>query len=166
MFYISKQVSRKLLTKTRQMECSGTLPQPAPVEPGISPTLFLTNANSLTLEQICKELGISETELDHCMPLLSAQDQANFLQTPESRPRKAAACPNKTRIKAKTKVVKPIFKRINALKISTWAVLEAESARLVGKKPKRSCKSDDVVDGDRRDVDERTRRDLDKSDNE
>ena len=51
-------------------------------------------------------------------------------------------------------------------KVAKWVVSEAASARLVGTKPKRSCKSNDVLDGDRRDVDERTRRDLDEFDNE
>ena len=51
-------------------------------------------------------------------------------------------------------------------KVAKWAISEAASASLVGKKPKRSCKTNDVLDGDRRDVDERTRRVLDESDNE
>ena len=51
-------------------------------------------------------------------------------------------------------------------KVAKWAVSEAASARLVGQKPKRSCKSDDVLDGYRRDADERTRRELDAFDNE
>ena len=46
------------------------------------------------------------------------------------------------------------------------SVSEAAVARAVGKRPKRSFKSDDDLDGSRRDVDERTRRDLDESDNE
>ena len=54
-------------------------------------------------------------------------------------------------------------KRANVAK---WAVSVAASASLVGTKPKRSCKSNDVLDGDRRDVDERTGRDLDELDNE
>ena len=57
---------------------------------------------------------MSETELDLCMPQLPAQDQADVLRTPESRPRKAAACPKKTPIKSTTKVVKPILGRKNA----------------------------------------------------
>ena len=55
---------------------------------------------------------------------------------------------------------------IKRSKVAKWAVLESASACLVGQKPKRSCKSNDVLDGDRRDVDERTRRVLDESDNE
>ena len=51
-------------------------------------------------------------------------------------------------------------------KVAKWAVSEAASASFVGKKLKRSCKSNDVLDGDRRDVDERTRCNLDESDNE
>ena len=113
MLYISTQVSRKRLRKIWPMECSGTLPQPAPMQPGISPTLCWRNADSLTLEQICKDLEMSETELDLCMPRPPAQVQADVLRTPESRPRKAAACPKKARIKSTTKVVKPILGRIN-----------------------------------------------------
>ena len=54
-------------------------------------------------------------------------------------------------------------KRANVAK---WAVSEAAVARAEGKKTNRVSKSDDVVDGGRRDVDERTRHDLDKSDDE
>ena len=96
------------------MECSGTLPQPAPMQPGISPTCCWTDADSLTLEQICIELEMSETELDLCMLPPPTQVQADALRTPESRPRKAAACPMKTRIKSMTKVVKLILGQINA----------------------------------------------------
>ena len=48
-------------------------------------------------------------------------------------------------------------------KVAKCSVLDAVSARLVGKQPKRSCKSDDALDGDCRDVGEHTRRDLDES---
>ena len=51
-------------------------------------------------------------------------------------------------------------------KVAKWAVSEAAAARADGKKTKRVTKSDDVLDGGRRDVDERTRRNLDESDNE
>ena len=51
-------------------------------------------------------------------------------------------------------------------KVAKWSISEAAIARAVRKKPKRSCKSDDVIDGSRRDVDERTLRDLDESDDE
>ena len=57
---------------------------------------------------------MSEKELDLCMYRPPAQVQANVLQMPESRPRKTAACPKKTRNKSTTKVVKPILGRINA----------------------------------------------------
>ena len=114
MLYIVTQVRHKLPQKIRQMKCSATLPQPAPPQPGISPTLSWTDADSLTLEQICKDLGISQTELDPCMLHPSAQLQADVLQTPESRRRIAAACPKKTRIKSTKKAVKPILGRITA----------------------------------------------------
>ena len=51
-------------------------------------------------------------------------------------------------------------------KVAKWAVSEAAAARADGKKTKRVSKSDGVLDGGRRDVDERTRRDLDDSDDE
>ena len=51
-------------------------------------------------------------------------------------------------------------------KVAKWSVSEASVARAVGKKAKRSFKSDDDLDGSRRYVDERTRRDLDESDDE
>ena len=50
-------------------------------------------------------------------------------------------------------------------KVAKWTVSEAAAARATGKL-KRMSKSDDVLDGRRRDVDERTRRDLDESDDE
>ena len=50
-------------------------------------------------------------------------------------------------------------------KVVKWAVLKAAAARVAGKQAKREHKSDNVVDGDRRDVDERTRRDLYTTDN-
>ena len=53
---------------------------------------------------------------------------------------------------------------IKRAKVSKWALSEAASAHLVGQKPKRSCKSNKVINGDRRNVDERTWRDFDESD--
>ena len=50
--------------------------------------------------------------------------------------------------------------------VAKWAVSEAAAARADGKKTKRVSKSVDVLDGGRCDVDERTRRDLDESDDE
>ena len=73
-----------------------------------------TDADSLRLEQICKDLRISETELNPCMLHPPAQIEADVLQTPESRPRKAVACLKKTRIKSIKTEVKPIIGRINA----------------------------------------------------
>ena len=40
--------------------------------------------------------------------------------------------------------------------VDKWVISDATSLRLVETKPKRSCKTNDVLDGDRRDVDERT----------
>ena len=54
------------------------------------------------------------------MPPLPAQVKADVLRTPESRPRKAVACPKKMRIKSTTKVVKPILGRINAPRLPNW----------------------------------------------
>ena len=50
--------------------------------------------------------------------------------------------------------------------VAKWAVSKAAATRGSGKKLKRVCKSDDVLDNGRRDVDERTRRDLDEADDE
>ena len=83
MLYISTQVIRKWARTTRQMECSGTSSQPAPPQPGKSPTLCLMDADSLTLEQICKDLGILETELDFCNLQTPVQFPTDVLQTPE-----------------------------------------------------------------------------------
>ena len=46
------------------------------------------------------------------------------------------------------------------------AVLEAAAGLVIGKKFKRLFKSDDVLDGGRLEVEERTRRGASKSDNE
>ena len=51
-------------------------------------------------------------------------------------------------------------------KVAKWSVSEAAVACVVSKKLKRSFKSDDDLDCSRRDVDERTQRDLDESDDE
>ena len=51
-------------------------------------------------------------------------------------------------------------------KVAKLAVSEAAASRADGKKTKRMSKSDAVFDGGRRDVGERTRRDLDDTDDE
>ena len=58
------------------------------------------------------------------------------------------------------------FRTNKRANVAKWAVSEAAAARSDGKKTKRVSKSDDVLDGGRRYVDERTRRDLDASDDE
>ena len=50
--------------------------------------------------------------------------------------------------------------------VAKWAVSEAVAASADGKNTKRVSKSDDVLAGGRRDVDERTRRDFADSDDE
>ena len=50
-------------------------------------------------------------------------------------------------------------------KVAKWAVSKAAAARADVKKTTRMSKSDDVLDGGRRDVEERSRRDLEESDN-
>ena len=62
--YISTQVSSKSPQTTRQMDCFGTLPQLEKTQSTVSPTICWTDADSLTVEQICKDLGIMEMELD------------------------------------------------------------------------------------------------------
>ena len=51
-------------------------------------------------------------------------------------------------------------------KVAKWMISEAAAARVIGKKLKRVSKSDDVLDGCRCDMEERTRRNLNESDNE
>ena len=48
------------------------------------------------------------------LPQTPVQFPTDVLQMPESRPRKVATCPKKTRIKSKKANVKPIIGRINA----------------------------------------------------
>ena len=50
--------------------------------------------------------------------------------------------------------------------VAKWTVSKAAAARVTGKKLKRVSKSDDVLDGGCRDVNERTRRNHNKSDDE
>ena len=51
-------------------------------------------------------------------------------------------------------------------KVAKWAVSKAAAARVAGKTPKLEPMSDDVIDNVDLDVDERTRRTLDESDDE
>ena len=51
-------------------------------------------------------------------------------------------------------------------KVAKRAVSEAAATFGIGKKLKRVCKSDDILDGCRNDVDERTRRNPDEADDE
>ena len=51
-------------------------------------------------------------------------------------------------------------------KVAKWAVSKASATRGSGKELKRVCKSDDVLDNGRCDVDERTRRHPDEADDE
>ena len=82
----------------------------------MSRTISWTDADSLTLEQICKDLGISKTELDPITPLPPAMFQADELRKPEERSRKDVGEPKKRgNQKGKKKAtVKPILGRINA----------------------------------------------------
>ena len=92
------------------MDFSKTLPQLELTQSTMSQTISWTDADSFTLEQICKDLGITETELDLIKPQPPAQFQADELRTPEARPRKDVANPKKIgNQKGKKKTtVKPI----------------------------------------------------------
>ena len=98
------------------MDFSGTLLQFEPTQSTISQTISWTDADSLTLEQICQDLGILETRLDPILPQPPAQFQADELRTPRARPRKDFGDPkNRGNQKGKKKdTVKPILGRINA----------------------------------------------------
>ena len=97
------------------------------------------------------------------MPQTPVQFPTNVLQTPESRPRKVATCPKKSRIKSKKGDRQTDHRTNKRAKVTKWTVSEAAVARSTGK-IKRVSTSDDVLNGRRRNVDERTRRDLDESD--
>ena len=94
------------------MECSAALPKP-----GILPILSWTDADSLTLEQICKDLWISETELDPFMLNHPAQFQADVLKTLESERCITAVFPKTTRMKSTKKLIKLSFARIYAQRL-------------------------------------------------
>ena len=117
MLYIFTKVSWNRLIKARQMKFFGSLLQPALPQLWILPSVFLTNANALTLEQICNDLGISEAELNSSLFHFPTHFQAYVLQTPELRLRKAAVCPPKNADKSTIKLIKPILRRINALRL-------------------------------------------------
>ena len=94
-----------------------------------------------------------------------AHFQEDVYLSPESRTRKVAACPKKADQINKTG--RQTDSRTNKrAKVAKWTESEAAAARVTGRKLKRVSNFDDVLDGGRRDVDKRTRRDLDKSDDE
>ena len=165
MLYIITQVRLKWPQKTRQMECSATLPQPAPPQPGISPTLIdgcrLTHAGA-NLEGY-GNLGDGSGPLyaSFSGPVSSRRPPNAGVATTQSRrlPKEDADQINKYGRQTDPRTNK-------RAKVAKWAVSKSATARAVGKKTKRVSKSDDVFDGGRRDVDERTRRDLDDSDDE
>ena len=132
MLYISTKVSRKWPRRTRQIKCSGTLPQPAPPQPGRSPALCWVDAYSLTLKQICKDLAISKTKLNTCMPQTPVQFLTNVLLPPESRPRKVATCLKQTRLKSEKATIKPIIGRINAPRLPNGRYQKLQSSALPG----------------------------------
>ena len=125
-----------------------------------------TDANLLTLEQICKDFGISKNGAEPLYALSSGPVSSR-------RPANAGAAITQSR-----RLPKEDSDQINKdgrqtdpwtnkrAKVAKWAVSEAAAAHTDGKKTKRVSKSDDVIDGGRRDVDECTRRDLDDSDDE
>ena len=114
------------------------------------------DADSLTLEQICKDLGISETELNLCMP----QTPVQFQRT--SCKRRSCDLPKENADQVKEGDRQTDHRMNKRAKVAKWTVSEAAVARPTGKL-KRVFKSDDVLNCRRRDVDERTRRDLDES---
>ena len=122
-----------------------------------------TDVDSLTLEQICKDLGISETELNPFMLHIPAQFLADVNQTETTQSRRLPK-EDADQINKDGRQTDPWTDK--RAKVAKWAVSEADAARADGKTTKRVSKSDDVFDGGRRDVDERTRRDLDDSDDE
>ena len=86
-----------------------------------------------------------------------SQFQQDDIRTPEAPPSKAAACPKYTRIKLKKKsghIADPRMKE--RTKVAKRAVSEAAAILGIGKKHKRVCMSDYVLDGCCRNVDERT----------
>ena len=97
--YIFTQANHKWQQQIRLMEWSGTLPLPALQQPTISQTFCWTDADSLELEQTCKDLGISEAETD---PLMSSsapptQFQLNLSSSPKACLTEAAAAAQRKR---------------------------------------------------------------------
>ena len=95
------------------------MPQSTPPQATNWQTLCGTDVDSLTLEQICKDLEISETELDPLTPQAQVQFPTDVLRPPEARPPKDAACPKKTRMKSKKKgAISLILGRKNAPRLA------------------------------------------------
>ena len=162
MLYISTQVKRKWSQKTRQMEFAS-----ASANATWNIVNFVMDKCGLILAwanlQGFGNLG------DGAGPLY-----ASFSGLIKSRrPSNAGVATSHSRRLPKEDVYKinkegrQTDSRTNkSTKVAKWAVSEAAAARADGKKTKRVSKYDDVLGGGRRDVDERTRRDLDESDNE
>ena len=166
MLYISTQVSRKRLRKIRQIEFSGTLPHPAPMKPGYIANFVLDGCGLTHAGANLQGFG---NVGDGAGPLYASTTGPGS----SGRFANAGVATTQSRRMPKQDADQindeghQIDSRTNKRStVAKWAVSEAASARFVGTKPNRSCKSNDVFDGDRRDVDERTRRDLDESDTE
>ena len=86
------------------------------------------------------------------------------MQTPQSQLRKAAGCPKKTRLESTKNVIRPILWRLNTPRLLNGRYPKLQRPTLPERSYKRVFNSDGVLDGFRRDVDERTPRDFDESD--
>ena len=165
MLYISTQVSRKWPGRTRQMECSGTLPQPAPLQLERSPTLCWTDADSHAGADLQGFINLGDgagSQYASSSDPVSNGRPANF----EVATTQSCRLPKKDADQIKESHSQTDSRTNKRAKVAKWTVSKAAAARAGGNKQKRSCKSDDVFDSGRRDVDERTRRDLDEFDDE
>ena len=167
MLYISTQVRRKRLRKIRPMECSGAYIAAAGANAAWNIANFVLDGCVLTNAEA--NLQAVGNVGDGAGPMYA------LTTGPGSSVRFAnagvASTQSRRMAKEDTDQINDEGRQTDSRtnkrsKVAKWAVSEVASASLVGKKPKRSCKSNDVLNADRREVDERTWRVLDESDNE
>ena len=126
----------------------------------MSRTISWTDADSLTLEQICKDFGISETELDPITPQAPALFQADKLRTRATTQRRRRPKEERQSEGEEEGDSHTDHRKNKRAKVAKWAVSKASAGRVDGKKSKRKHKSDNVLNGVWRDVDKRTQREF------
>ena len=133
MLYISTQVRRKWPHKTWQMECLATLPQPAQPQPGISPIMSWTDADTHAGANLqgCGNLGDGAGPMyaSSSGPVSSRHPPNARFATTQSR-----RMPKITRIKLTKTAVNPIIGRINAPRLPNKGYQKLQPPALTDKR--------------------------------